>query len=109
MQEHFEEKAERMNRRNQQDAAVLIPEVKTDDGIEIILEQRALSLLHQPGEWCLPGCSPDMRSPSQRRRWSGSSEYRRPSWRATGIIADAYRKHMKEVRVKETMISSVFL
>jgi len=39
-----------MNRRNQQDAAVLIPEVKTGDGIEIILEQRALSLLHQPGE-----------------------------------------------------------
>ena len=38
-----------------QGAAVLIPLVRTDEGLAIVLEVRAQTLAIQPGEVCLPG------------------------------------------------------
>lgn len=38
-----------------QGAAVLIPLVQTDEGLAIVLEVRAQTLVVQPGEVCLPG------------------------------------------------------
>lgn len=42
-------------RRSTSGAAVLIPLLSTDAGLEVLLEQRALDLDIQPGEVCLPG------------------------------------------------------
>ena len=42
-------------RRSTPGAAVLIPLLSTDAGLEVLLEQRALDLDIQPGEVCLPG------------------------------------------------------
>lgn len=36
-------------------AAVVIPLIETQDGLQIVLEQRSSRLKHQPGDICLPG------------------------------------------------------
>lgn len=36
-------------------AAVVIPMIETQDGLQIVLEQRSSRLKHQPGDICLPG------------------------------------------------------
>ena len=37
------------------ESAVLIPLIETEEGYDILFEQRAMTLKHQPGDICLPG------------------------------------------------------